>query len=320
MNINGKISVIGNLVLADDGTAEILNACLERLTDMEEDAVGLTLTPVHQGRLIFNISSNSLKVWDGYAFSTVGGEADLTPVQLQSLMVALGPFIKSSGTFDVTAFSSFANISWASAASLLDILQAVDVRLGQLDMPKALSTVADVRITTPLPGNVLKYNNAQNTWVNGIVQVTDLANVVVSSLELNHLVGTTDNIRTRFSTIQNSVGLPTTGILPVFAGTSYLNGVTTVVAAVLRLDQQLKALELSTAIEKTATRYTTTFTNKLTINVVHLLDDQYPTVICVDSTNKTIDGVIQYIDQDNLSITFPTISTGTVIVTGALRL
>lgn len=84
MDIDGHIKVAGNITLADNASSEVRNVYLERVNSIEEETMAASLGLPHFGRVVFNLTSGALRIWDGGAFQTVGGNSIQFQAQLDS--------------------------------------------------------------------------------------------------------------------------------------------------------------------------------------------------------------------------------------------
>ena len=256
MDIIGSINVDGDVVLNENATSEIKNAYLERLTTAAEIELAATLGLPHYSRLIFNVDTGKLKAWDGSKFVTIGGAADTAQAQLNLLQVSLGAFISPSGSFNVGAFSAFANINTTTATSLHLVLKAVDTKLGSL----------------------------QQT----------------------------------LSATMNASGLTPGGLLAPVTGSHYLDGIASILAGLLQLDQ--KAFDLNTRLNNAhIEQIEIPFTNTASITAAHNLNYQYCRVLCVNQSNVSITPTsIAYTNANNLTVTLAAALTGKLVITGKL--
>ena len=349
MDIIGSMNVEGNIVLNDNASSEIKNVYLERLTTAAELTLAATLGLPHYSRLIFNVDDGKLKAWDGMNFVSIGGAADVAQAQLNLLQASLGAFITPAGEFNATAFATFANMNASTSTSLLDVLRVIDATFGVVNAPKPLSGLSDVVITAPSAGDTLRFNGT--SWVGTELQISDIKDSNVSISDLNQLIGSSEPIESRFVDIETaattaaadlaqvvsvqqltsaslgtleqttaaiiaSSGLAPGGLLTPITGTHYLDGVASIVACLLQLDQ--KIFDVNTRISNLRlAQIEIPFTSVASIPAVHNLNSQYCSVTCVNQSNVSITpSSIEYTDANNLTVTLATPASGKLVITG----
>lgn len=84
MNINGDQKIVGNVTLAENASAEVRNMYIERVSSIQEETIAASLGLPHYGRIVFNLTSGTLRVWNGGSFQTVGGNIAQFQAELES--------------------------------------------------------------------------------------------------------------------------------------------------------------------------------------------------------------------------------------------
>lgn len=201
------MKINGNVELHPSGLATILNAFIERVTDDDEINIAPQLSEQHASRLVYNTTSNTLKVWTGSHFapllSTDNNEAQ---AMLSTLIEAFG-FITDTGAFDAAAFEAFANV-YSDATRLLDVLRSFDSKLSQTATQIAeqtLSALRDVAIAGPLPDAVLAYDWISQQWASTNLTLGHISDVSVSTSELEALIGITVTIQPELDRISSEL-------------------------------------------------------------------------------------------------------------------
>jgi hypothetical protein len=136
MNFNG------NITFRTLGKGELQNAIIERLSSAPTG---------EDGRIYFNTTdkkyyyygvsgSPSAPAWVPFA---TGGDAASIQAELDLTQLSMG-YINANGSFDVTAFSGFGNVSGSPLADLVDVLASMDTSITANASTISSLTAADI--------------------------------------------------------------------------------------------------------------------------------------------------------------------------------
>lgn len=197
--------VNGNLVLNDNGSGELRHVYIERLDSTQETAQAAILTGANKGRLIFNVTTNLYKFWDGTAFQALGagaGGGD-TQTELDALESALGSMINTDGTFNADSLTAFTHIDTTGATNVYEILTSINTAFGALGTI-AIENVGNVYIRLPAEKDVLVYDGF-GTWVGRQFTFADISDVTATATEVNYVSGVTSSVQTQLDTLTSDV-------------------------------------------------------------------------------------------------------------------
>lgn len=143
--------------LMNPGVSQIENVNLENLAAHPSQANSFV------GRIYFNTVDNKFYYCTNatgpvYVALATGGDASALQTEVDAIETSLGGMVNSSGVFQASAFSGFANVT--TPTSLTNVLSQLDTAIEGKD---TLAELDDVTITTPAAGHVLYYTTE---WVN----------------------------------------------------------------------------------------------------------------------------------------------------------
>lgn len=155
----------GNLVGNVDGSSEIRNISIEKITAVQQGALGLGAA--HKGRIIFNTDENKYKYWDGVAFQDFAtGGAAASQTDFDNLVASMG-YVDASGNFTEAALNALSNISGLTAGStLVDALSQLSAAIDAAAGVDTLPELSDVTVTTAAANDFIVANGDGSTYVN----------------------------------------------------------------------------------------------------------------------------------------------------------